>query len=67
MTAEKKHDKKVKDYIPYSVWMNEKIGNINKLIDECLDRYKDDKKTNNEILIILSKLKDIIEKKYKSE
>ena len=67
MTAEKKQNKKVKDYIPYSVWMNEKIGNINKLIDECLDRYKDDKKMNHEILTILSKLKDIIEKKYKSE
>ena len=65
MTAEKKKNKK-EDFIPYSVWMSDKIENINKLIDECLDRYKDDKEVNNEILKVLSKLKEVIEKKYKS-
>jgi hypothetical protein len=65
MTAEKKKNKK-EDFIPYSLWMSDKIENINKLIDECLDRYKDDKEVNNEILKVLSKLKEVIEKKYKS-
>ena len=64
MTAEKKKNKK-EDFIPYSVWMSDKIEHINKLIDECLDRYRDDKEVNNQILKVLSKLKDIIEKKYK--
>jgi len=64
MTAEKKKNKK-EDFIPYSVWMSDKIENINKLIDECLDRYKDDKEVNNQILTVLSKLKEMIEKKYK--
>ena len=64
MTAEKKSKKK-EDFIPYSVWMSDKIENINKLIDECLDRYKDDKEINNQILTVLSKLKEVIEKKYK--
>jgi len=62
MTAEKKKNKK-EDFIPYSVWMSDKIENINKLIDECLDRYKDDKEINNQILTVLSKLKEVIEKK----
>lgn len=64
MTTEKKTNKK-EEYIPYSVWMTDKMESINKLIDECLDRYKDDKKINNEILKMLSKLKEVIEKKYK--
>jgi len=64
MTAEKKKNKK-ENFIPYSVWMSDKIENINKLIDECLDRYKDDKEVNNQILTMLSKLKEVIEKKYK--
>ena len=64
MTTEKKRNKK-EDFIPYSVWMSDKIEYINKLIDECLDRYRDDKEVNNQILKALSKLKDIIEKKYK--
>jgi len=66
MTAEKKKNKK-EDFIPYSVWMSDKIENINKLIDECLDRYKDDKEVNNQILTVLSKLKEMIEKKYKEK
>ena len=60
MTTEKKTNKK-EEYIPYSIWMTDKIENINKLIDECLDRYKDDKEVNNEILKVLSKLKEVIE------
>lgn len=67
MTAEKKQNNKIKDFIPYSVWVKDVINNINKLTDECLDRFANDKKTNIEILKMLSKLKTIVENKYKNE
>ena len=65
MTAEKQKNKKVKDYIPYSVWMKDVIEKIDQLTDECLDRFYDNRKTNEEILKMLSKLKDLVKKKYK--
>jgi len=58
-----KHKKNKKEKIPYSSWVEDVIGNIEKLTDECLDRFYDDQSTNEEILKMLSKLKDIIEKK----
>lgn len=66
MTAEKQKKKKVKDYIPYSVWMKDVIGKIDQLTDECLDRFYDNRKTNEEILKMLSKLKKLVEDKYKT-
>jgi hypothetical protein len=65
MTIEKQKKKKVKDYIPYSVWMKDVIEKIDQLTDECLDRFYDNRKTNEEILKILSKLKRLVEDKYK--
>lgn len=65
MTAEKQKNKKVKDYISYSVWMKDVIERISQLTDECLDRFYDNRKTNEEILKMLSKLKELVKKKYK--
>jgi hypothetical protein len=52
-------------FVPYSEWSQGVIKNIKKLSDECLDRFYDDKKVNVEILKMLSKLQDLVEKKYK--
>jgi hypothetical protein len=49
---------------PYSEWSNDVLNRIKNLSDECLDRFKEDKKINSEILIMLSKLQTLIEKKY---
>jgi hypothetical protein len=67
MTIEKYKKNKKTDYIPYSTWIKDIIKNIDQLTDECLDRFANDKKTNTEILKMLSKLKTIIENKYKNE
>ena len=64
MTAEKKTNKK-ENFIPYSVWMKETIENIDRLTDECLDRFYDNRKANEEILKMLSKLKQLVKDKYK--
>jgi len=60
MTAAKKPKKQK---LPYSSWVEDIIKNIENLTDECLDRFYDDQKINEEILKMLSKLKQIIEKK----
>ena len=65
MTAIKKPKKQNKDYIPYSVWMKDVIEKIDQLTDECLDRFYDNRKTNEEILKMLSKLKELVKNKYK--
>jgi hypothetical protein len=67
MTLEAKSKKKPEEYIPYSDWSYKIIENIKLLVDECLDRYKEDKKTSSEILSMLSKLQALVEKKYKSK
>jgi hypothetical protein len=54
----------VPTFVPYSEWSQDVIKRIKSLSDECLDRFKDDKKTNTEILVMLSKLQTLIEKKY---
>lgn len=66
MTAKAKPSKqeKAQTFIPYSEWSKETIKRITVLSDECLDRFNDDKKTNIEILKMLSKLQILIEKKY---
>jgi len=51
-------------YIPYSDWSEGVIKSIKSLSDECLDRFKEDKKINTEILKMLSKLQALVEKKY---
>lgn len=66
MTAEAKSNKK-QDYIPYSTWSEDVIDKIKALVDECLDRFKDDKKVNTKILKMLSRLQALVEKKYKNE
>jgi hypothetical protein len=65
MTAKAEHLKKpTTSFVPYSEWSTDVIKRIKALSDECLDRFKDDKKINSEILIMLSKLQTLIEKKY---
>lgn len=66
MTAKAKPSKKPVDvsYVPYSEWSEDIIKKIKFLADECLDRFKEDKKTNIEILKTLSKLQELVEKKY---
>ena len=66
MTAKAKPSKQpaVPIFVPYSDWSQEVIKKIRVLSDECLDRFKDDKKTNTEILKMLSKLQALVEKKY---
>lgn len=54
----------VPSFVPYSEWSHDVIKRIKILSDECLDRYKDDKVTNTEILKMLSKLQSLVEKKY---
>jgi hypothetical protein len=66
MTAKAKPSKQLPSttYVPYSDWSQGVIKNIKSLSDECLDRFKDDKKVNTEILKALSKLQALVEKKY---
>jgi hypothetical protein len=53
-----------KNFIPYSVWSENVLKGIKSLMDECLDRFKEDKKLNAELLKMLSKLQQVVEKKY---
>ena len=65
MTAASKPQKKAAGgYVPYSEWSSDVITRIKSLSDECLDRFKDDKKINIEMLKVLSKLQVLVEKKY---
>jgi len=66
MTAKAKPSKQPASstYIPYSDWSEGVIKSIKSLSDECLDRFKEDKKINTEILKMLSKLQALVEKKY---
>jgi len=65
MTAASKPQKKAAGgYVPYSEWSSDVITRIKSLSDECLDRFKDDKKVNIEMLKVLSKLQTLVEKKY---
>lgn len=54
----------IPNYVPYSEWSQSTIKKIKDLSDECLDRFKEDKKVNIEILKLLSQLQNLIEKKY---
>lgn len=65
MTAEKKPKKQNKEYVPYSDWSKNTIESINKLTDECLDRFYEDRKLNEELLKMLSKLKQLVEDNYR--
>lgn len=64
MTLAAKPDKEAKEYIPYSEWSHAVIENIKQLMDECLDRFHEDKKVNKEMLKMLSKLQKLVEDKY---
>lgn len=66
MTAKAKPSKQSieNNFIPYSEWSESVIKRIKILSDECLDRFKEDKKVNIAILTMLSKLQSIVEKKY---
>lgn len=66
MTAESKPSNRpaTSSYVPYSDWSQGSIERIKVLSDECLDRFKEDKKLNTEILKMLCKLETLIQKKY---
>lgn len=64
MTLSAKPQKEKKEFVPYSEWSHEMLKNIKSLMDECLDRFYDDKKVNKEMLKLLSKLQNLVEKKY---
>ena len=53
-----------KEFVPYSTWSENILKNIKQLMDECLDRFKEDRKLNAELLKMLSKLQQTVEKKY---
>jgi hypothetical protein len=65
MTTSKKPKKHNKEYIAYSDWSKNAIESIDKLTDECLDRFYEDRKLNEELLKMLAKLKTLVEDKYK--
>jgi len=65
MTAAKKPKKQSEQYIPYSDWSRNAIESIDKLTDECLDRFYEDRKLNEGLLKMLSKLKQLVEDNYK--
>lgn len=65
MTIAKSKKENKKEFIPYSIWMKDVIEKIDQLTDECLDRFYDNRKTNEEILKMLSKLKELVKNKYK--
>lgn len=67
MTQSAKPRSKDPEYVPYSDWSYTIVAQIKILTDEVLDRFKDDKKTNTEILKLLSKLQQLVEKKYQSK
>jgi hypothetical protein len=66
MTAKAKPSKQLPSttYVPYSDWSQGVIKRIKGLTDECLDRFKEDKQINTEVLKVLSKLQALVEKKY---
>lgn len=64
MTLSQPTNKEAKEYVPYSTWSENITKNIKMLMDECLDRFKEDKKLNVELLKMLSKLQQTVEKKY---
>lgn len=66
MTLEEHTNKEQEEYVPYSTWSKSILEVITSLTDECLDRFKEDKKTNKELLRMLSKLSALVEKKYSS-
>ena len=65
MTQQAKPLKKSQMYVPPSEWFENTSKAIKTLMDECLDRYKEDKKTSVELLKMLAKLDVLVEKKYK--
>jgi 3-methyladenine DNA glycosylase AlkC len=67
MTLANSNKEKEKEFIPYSTWSHNVTERIRGLVDECLDRFKQDKKTCTEMLKLLSKLQVLVEKKYKDE
>ena len=65
MTQAAKPKNKDPLFVPYSEWSHDVISRIKSLSDECLDRFKEDKKVNTEILKLLSKLQKLVEEKYR--
>ncbi len=58
--------KKNKDeYVPFSIWAEDIIERVRLLQNEALDRYSEDKKFNTEILKLLNKIEEYVDRKRK--
>jgi hypothetical protein len=58
-------NKKKNEYVPFSTWAEDIIERIRLLQNEALDRYSEDKKFNTEILKLLNKIEEYIDRKRK--
>jgi hypothetical protein len=67
MTLSAKPSKVKQEFVPYSIWSENILKGIKSLMDECLDRFKEDKKLNTELLKMMSKLQQVVEKKYREK
>lgn len=57
--------KKEKPYVPFSTWADDVVSTVQLLQDEVLDRYFEDKRFANEVLKLLNKIRDYVDKKRK--
>jgi hypothetical protein len=55
--------KKEKPYVPFSTWASDVVSTVQLLQDEVLDRYYEDKKFANEVLKLLNKIRNYVDKK----
>ncbi len=63
MTAANKEKSKPKPFVSSRAWAEERLETIKLLQDEYLDMYADDKKESVEMLKVLSKIQQLIEKR----
>lgn len=65
MTASKKPKQQPSEYVSSREWSEDCLVRIRQIQDEYLDRYYDDKEGNNNMLSLLQKLVEQLEKKLK--
>jgi DNA polymerase III delta prime subunit len=63
MTASKKPKKEVELYVSSRAWAEDCLQTVKKMQDEYLDRYHEDKEGNTNMLTLLQKLVEQLEKK----
>lgn len=65
MTQHIDKKKSKEEFVPFSVWAEDIIERVRLLQNEALDRYFEDKKFNSEILKLLNKIEDYVNRKRK--